>query len=742
MSFGLIFELPGIWICVLPLGILLAFGASRQRRRGMPKARIAALLFLRSLPLLIMLFLAARPVRESVQVIPGTKRPVVVLLDRSRSMSVQDADVTRYQRASDFLRRRLQPALEAAKLPVRRMVFAETAEALDESSIASVKPEGERTNLGSAIGEALHGSQRPLAVIALTDGIANETADDARVMSRLADSGVPFIGVGFGSDDGAQTLAVRRVDAPLTVSPKISFNVSAELEMVRAQQTSGCDLALFRDDQLLQKRALQLGTGSRTWLEKFSVSEPAPGTHRYTVRLLAPESSTLNPVTTEGSASVRITEGDELRVLYVQGALTWDYKFISLATHSDPVIKLTGLTRTSEQSVFRQNVETASELLHGFPASIDELAPYRVVVLANVRPSDLNLNQQELLAQFCGERGGGVLMLGGPATFDRSWTNSRLEKLLPVTFADGSDPGPVDHEFHLQLTSAALQHPVFRLAETGTVQEVWSTLPAFRQFGRVDSSKPGAQVWFSHPTEVGPHGARILMASQPYGAGISTVLCLENLWRWRLAKDSDPQTFDRFWRQLFRWMGNVGRQQVSIDVIAQDLRPRQEIQVVLQRQANPQTTLSTNRQFLVQVEDSDKHVIQSDSVELVDSRQADFRFHPDRAGLYTLNVRDSQKSLVAARPIEIRDTDVELEHTARSIETLGQWAAVSDGLAFKVEECPQAADLVAQIKKKVEQQVKRTQNARQPVGLNAWTFTVILGCLTVEWLLRKRWALM
>jgi hypothetical protein len=539
-----------------------------------------------------------------------------------------------------------------------------------------------------------------------------------------------------------QTLAVRHVEAPLTVSPKTSFNVSAELEMVRAQETSGCDLVLFRDDQLLQKRALQPGAGSRTWVENFTVTEMGPGTHRYTVRLLAPEWTTLNHVSTEGSASVRITEGDELRVLYVQGALTWDYKFISLATLSDPIIKLTGLTRTSQQSVFRQNVETASELLHGFPASLEELAPYRVVVLANVRPSDLSLDQQELLARFCGERGGGVLMLGGPATFDTSWTNSRLEKLLPVTFSGGSDPRPLEHEFHLQLTPAALQHPVFRLAETGSVQEIWSTLPAFRHFGRVDSAKPGAQVWFSHPTEVGPHGARILMASQPYGAGISTVLCLENLWRWRLAKDSDPQTFDRFWRQLFRWLGNVERQQVRIDVVAQDLRPRQDIQIALQRQADPQSMFSTNRQFLVQVEDPDKHVIQSDSVELADSQQADFRFHPDRAGLYTLNVRDSGKSLVAARPIEIRETDVELEHTARSIETLGRWASVSDGLAFKVEECPQAADLVAQIQKKVEQQVSRSQNTRQSVGLNAWTFTVILGCLTVEWLLRKRWALM
>ena len=121
-------------------------------------------------------------------------------------------------------------------------------------------------------------------------------------------------------------------------------------------------------------------------------------------------------------------------MLYIQGALTWDYKFISLALRNDQTIKLTGLTRTSKQSVFRQNVESAGELMNGFPTSLEELAPFRVVVLSNLRPADLTPAQQEVLARFCGELGGGVLMIGGPATFDGSWQSSRLEQLLPVVF--------------------------------------------------------------------------------------------------------------------------------------------------------------------------------------------------------------------------------------------------------------------------------------------------------------------
>ena len=76
--------------------------------------------------------------------------------------------------------------------------------------------------------------------------------------------------------------------------------------------------------------------------------------------------------------------------------------------------------------------------------------------------------------------------------------------------------------------------------------------------------KPGAQVWGLHQTDDGPQGRRILMASQRYGAGLSAVVCIQNFWRWRLAKDSDPQQFDRFWRQLFRFLSEAGRQDVPV----------------------------------------------------------------------------------------------------------------------------------------------------------------------------------
>src|SRR5581483_3766534 len=202
MSLASVFEFPAVWFCALPLGLLLALWVWRQHARGLACGRVAALLALRSVALGLLLFLAARPVRMAREQLGNATRPVVILLDRSESMSLKETVTSRYERALTFLRTRLLPALKSADLAVQGMVFDQAAEVVTGAEMISTKPEGKRTNLGGAVARALSGGQKPLAVIALTDGSSNETTDDARAMGKLAQAGIPFIGVGFGSDDG------------------------------------------------------------------------------------------------------------------------------------------------------------------------------------------------------------------------------------------------------------------------------------------------------------------------------------------------------------------------------------------------------------------------------------------------------------------------------------------------------------------------------------------------------------
>ena len=109
---------------------------------------------------------------------------------------------------------------QSANLPVQALLFDQNAQPADGDQIDSASPTGKRTNLGGEIYQAVQQApQPPLAVIALTDGIATESADNGRALTALADAGVPFIGVGFGSDQGVRTLSLREIEAPSIVSP-------------------------------------------------------------------------------------------------------------------------------------------------------------------------------------------------------------------------------------------------------------------------------------------------------------------------------------------------------------------------------------------------------------------------------------------------------------------------------------------------------------------------------------------
>ena len=106
------------------------------------------------------------------------------------------------------------------------------------------------------------------------------------------------------------------------------------------------------------------------------------------------------------------------------------------------------------------------------------------------------------------------------------------------------------------------------------------------------------------------------------------MLCVQNFWRWRLAKDSKPfSLFDRFWRQLFRFLSEAGAQDVSIHLTDQDLHPQMDVEVVLEKQPAPKNITETNRLFFVRVEDSAKALLHEEQVGLEPLKPVQFKFH-------------------------------------------------------------------------------------------------------------------
>lgn len=733
------FELGAVLYVGAPLLLaFLAWRIRRLRRQGLAPARIAGLCLTRGLGLLLALGLLARPVRP-VPLAAQDRRTVVLLLDRSRSMGLVEAGESRYRQATAWAQDRLAPTLRRAGFKIESLAFDVSATPLGLTAARAAEPTGSRTDLGGAILQGVVSADPPpAAVVALTDGAANRSESNQAALLSLLETATPVLAVGFGRDRGVPSLNLTRALAPQRVPPKRSFRVSAQLQ-ASGSPLPDFDLLLLRDGLLAQSRRVAMdGGGSRLWSEGFDLTEDQPGLHEYTLQLRLPAGSQVVTASTRSSAPVRIGQEREFRILFAQGALTWDFKFIGRALRSDPTVRMTGLSRTSKQSVFRQNLESAGELAGGFPKTLAEIAAYRVLVLSELRAGDLTPVQQDLVARFCSELGGGVLMIGGESTFDGSWQGSRLEQLLPVGFDTQSGVSGLDRPFHFQLTEEAKRSAVFQVTDDGSSAGVWDGLPSFTGYGRVLREKPGAVVWARHDRDQGPHGRRVLMASQSYGAGLAAVLSIESLWRWRLAKDADPAAYDRFWRQLFHYLGQAGRADFQIQILDRDLSAGAEVKALLEKLPRPEET-GAGGDYRLRVRAPGGKLILDQTAHLEPLRPLEIRFRAETAGLYTVAVEDQRGSALATQAVEILDLDREMTATARDMENLRQWAAVSGGFALTAEEAGDGSPLLARIQSALA--ASRGRSRPVPLGLTAWVMAALLALLGGEWLLRKRWGL-
>ncbi len=381
------FQIPSaiLWGGVAIAAMMVWF-ALLLRRRGIAARRITTLLVLRSAFLGALLLLVARPVWTSPDQEDQTRHQVALLIDRSQSMSVREGDQTRYEQAVTFARDTLLPAVDQSRLEVRPILFANDAREVSGQEIAAAIPDGSATNLGRAIVQSVLASEPPpLVAIALTDGIVTNPSDHSRAVAALVTHAVPIVAIGFGSQAGGRVVSLDEVDAPAIAEPGQRFRVTARLRAT-GDSIPALYLLLLRDGQLINRRKIDGFTGPRTWVESFEVSADAEGIHSYAIRVMPPADRAVTISVGEAAASVRVISSSEIRVLYVQGGLTWDYKFAHIAVSSDPTIRLSGLSRTASTSKFFENVQSDVDLANGFPSTLEKLSEFRVVVLSESAP--------------------------------------------------------------------------------------------------------------------------------------------------------------------------------------------------------------------------------------------------------------------------------------------------------------------------------------------------------------------
>ncbi len=551
---------------------VLARGKSGRVDRG-----VMAGLRLAALGLLLLCLL--RPMLVLSTVVPQ-QNFLGVLVDDSRSMQLADADGAV---RGEFIRTAFDPEqgelLRALgeRFTLRFFRFSDRAARMD--GIEELTFDGTHTDLAGALDVARGElSGVPLSgLVLLSDGADNSDRPVTEALVPLQAAGVPVFTVGLGEEAVSPDIELGRVEMPRTVLEGSSLMVDVVVTQTGLGQAT-VPLIVEDDDRILAEEEVTLGPDGEPVVVRLGFQLDLTGPRRVRFRIPPLERER---VERNNARDVWIeVRGDREKILYFEGELRPEIKFMRRAVDDDENLQLVTLVRTAPGKFMRLSVDDADELAGGFPRTREELYRYRGLVLGSVEASYFTQDQLQMIADFVGDRGGGLLVLGGRSSFaEGGWAGTSVDEVLPVELPEA------DPDFFtatdVSPTPAGVAHAALQLGEDYEDPRArWEWLPPLTTVNRVTGVKPGATSLLLGRSE-GYEEPQVVLAHQRYGRGKALAFTAQDSWHWQMHADVpvDDRSHETFWRQLLRWLVDGVPQAVSLTVDREQVEPGEAIRL-------------------------------------------------------------------------------------------------------------------------------------------------------------------
>lgn len=734
------FANPLPWWGLVSAAAAAALVAWLSSSRAPVTSRRAALAAIRFVLLMLLLVLLMRPLHTG-----GGSGPsdavVPILVDTSRSMSIEDADGRpRIERARDVVSAELLPAL-AARFATEVLGFGEQVAPADPADLGAT---ARRTDLTGAIA-AMRGRYRGRTVAGIV--LVSDGGNTSEVTGAAGGpEGVPIFPVGIGSPSIARDREVLSVTAAEAVldDARLELAVSA---VSHGHGTSPIELRLLENGAPLEVRRAVPSADGVPVREVFHVAPPQGAATIYTVEIPAAAGE---PVPENNTRSVLVRPPERARrVLLVQGAPGFEHSFLGRAWRADRGLEVDAVVRKGrdeqghETFYIQAPAARAAALETGYPSTREALFAYDAVVLANVEGAQLTREQLEVTREFVGRRGGGLLVLGARSLLPRGLSDTPIEPLLPLEAAErGAGVLPASTKTavavnRVALTPAGEEHPIMQLAaDPAETLKRWEAVPAFAGAAPLGGPRPGATVLALTGGQGGT--PRPLVAVQRYGAGRSMVFTGEAAWRWRMMLPASDRSYDTFWRQALRWLSIAAPDPVAIRLPA-GAAPGDVIAIHVDARGRDFLPLAAAA-IEVRVTGPDGRAEGVPAVRDTPDDAGAFvaRYRADQPGVYRIaaDVRTSDGATAStSAALLVGGADAELTDPRLNRQVLERLAVASGG---RMLEPGSAGALAGELRA-----VRPAPGAARGRDLwhNVWSFSLIVSLLAVEWTLRRRWGL-
>lgn len=608
---------------------------------------------LRVCALFVLMVCLFRPMLLLSEAVPQ-RNYVGVLVDDSRSMRIADKDG---KQRSDWIEHQfggpdsvLLKRLRE-KFIVRLFSFSSGAQRVD--SVRDLTFNASETHLGDAIEQArqeLDGV--PLSgLVVLSDGADNSRAPIGDELLSLRAKSVPVFAVGIGADKFDKDIEIRRVEASHSVLK--GGALVADL-LVRQRGYSGEKVPLVVEDggQIVSRDSITLPKDGDVAPIRVTVVAQQAGARSFTFRIPVQKDEQVDQNNSQ-QAVVNVRDGRE-KILYIEGEPRHEMRYIKAAVEADSNIQLIVLQRTAENKFLRMNIDSADELVSGFPKSRADLFRYRAVIVGNIEASFFSHDQLAMLADFVNVRGGGLMLLGGRRAFgEGGYAGTPLADVMPVIISGQSVPDSLTFFADLKvfLAPRAESHAIAQVASSPAASKArWETVPTITTTNRIRGVKPGAVQLIIGTVapggRAGEPGEKLRGYEQPvlvyqrYGRGLSVAFPIQDSWQWQMDPNSpvDDQMYSRFWRQTLRWLTSDVPNRVVVSLPTDQSNPKNP--VAIRASVSDSLFIPRNDAKVVAHLTSDNGTTRDLPLDWAIDRDGEYRgtFTPDQPGIYTVRV--------------------------------------------------------------------------------------------------------
>ncbi|MCC6418253.1 MAG: VWA domain-containing protein [Gemmataceae bacterium] len=434
-----------------------------------------------------------------------------------------------------------------------------------------------RTPLAHALERSGPTAERTVGVVLLTDGQHNGGVSPVTKAAELGKAGVPVFPVALGARKAPPDVALLNVKAPANVFKDVDASVEARFKVsglpaqeivVELHQGKG------EPPEEHVKRVQHDGTG-RVYTVPFRVRMEEPGTRALEVKIrpTLKEPREINDENNHRAAVVRVA-ADRAKVLLIDGEARWEFHYLHSALRRDRSMEPDAVVfvqprvgRIPEAQLTkignpRLTLPKPNEKEPGGP-----LDKYDCIVLGDVAPEHLPIEDRRRLEKYVADRGGTLVLLAGKRFMPLAFAEGGAEddpllKMLPVEKPRAVSP--LDG-FPMTLTHEGRQTSFLQLDVTPEESaRRWAGLPR-HYWGLVGRLKPGAiglaylakdlrskeEAGDEAGKKDGVEKAQALLARQNYGFGRVLFVGLDSTWRWRYRVGDTYH--HRFWGQVMRW---------------------------------------------------------------------------------------------------------------------------------------------------------------------------------------------